>query len=218
MESQSSSIDSSDRALQVSSGNLGDSLPEDNAILKRTNPASQESLDRAVDVENPAVGASLQLRQRKPQRRINELHNSYRTPKIARHGLPIFTKFELQSERYVNYRNNQNKPVKRGKVQVWTDELEEAFQDGMLRSCSSSYGHPNVLPALRYITNKGRKRQPCNGREMGVNELISEFIFQRTGIRRDRKKVSSHIQVLKAFMNNNDACECCVGLYGETNN
>jgi hypothetical protein len=220
MEIQPSSIGSSDRALQASSGNLGDSLQTDNAIPKRTTPASRETLNQAVDVENPAVDASFQFKHRKAQHRIKKLQNSCGTPKIARNGLPIFTKVELQSERYVNYRKNQNKNnVKRGKgEQVWTDELEEAFQDGMHRPCSSSHGNPsNVLSALRYITNKGRIRQPCNGREMGGNELISEFIFQRTGIRRDRKKVSSHLQVLKALMRDNDACKFCVGFYEKTN-
>ncbi|KAG0069741.1 hypothetical protein BGZ89_002234 [Linnemannia elongata] len=48
-----------------------------------------------------------------------------------------------------------------------------------------------VLPKL------GRRKVLVNGKPCGRNELIADFIYQETGKVRDRKQVSSHIQVLK---------------------
>ena len=66
-----------------------------------------------------------------------------------------------------------------------------------------------ILLALRAIPVLGRKQLqiPAYGEKFwGRNELISHFIEARTGIVRDRKKVSSHIQVLKKFLVQNGTC------------
>lgn len=54
--------------------------------------------------------------------------------------------------------------------------------------------------------NQGRKKTFENGRQWGGNERISELIRQRTGKIRCRKQVSSHLQVLKGFLRDNDEC------------
>ncbi|KAI9279562.1 TEA/ATTS domain family-domain-containing protein [Sporodiniella umbellata] len=64
--------------------------------------------------------------------------------------------------------------------QVWPLDVEEAFTE-----------------ALETIPKLGRRKILVNGKPCGRNELISDFIYQKTGKVRTRKQVSSHIQVLK---------------------
>ncbi|EGF98677.1 uncharacterized protein MELLADRAFT_69158 [Melampsora larici-populina 98AG31] len=55
--------------------------------------------------------------------------------------------------------------------------------------------------AIRTIPRLGRAKllalTPEGKRPFGRNELIADYIYRRTGIERDRKQVSSHIQVIK---------------------
>ncbi|KAF9122854.1 hypothetical protein BGW39_009463 [Mortierella sp. 14UC] len=53
------------------------------------------------------------------------------------------------------------------------------------------------MKALEVLPKLGRRKVLVNGKPCGRNELIADFIYQETGKVRDRKQVSSHIQVLK---------------------
>ncbi|RCH82149.1 hypothetical protein CU098_001912, partial [Rhizopus stolonifer] len=64
--------------------------------------------------------------------------------------------------------------------QVWPPDVEAAF-----------------IEALETIPKLGRRKILVNGKPCGRNELISDFIYRKTGKVRTRKQVSSHIQVLK---------------------
>ncbi|KAI8996898.1 TEA/ATTS domain family-domain-containing protein [Pilobolus umbonatus] len=64
--------------------------------------------------------------------------------------------------------------------QVWPTDVESAF-----------------IEALESIPKLGRRKILVNGKPCGRNELISDFIYRKTGKIRTRKQVSSHIQVLK---------------------
>lgn len=74
--------------------------------------------------------------------------------------------------------------------------------------------HVDFTPALRAIPNPGRKKTPCDPRICGKaegplygrNEHIGHFIARQTGVRRSRKQISSHIQVLKSFQKGNAEC------------
>ncbi|KAI4264413.1 MAG: hypothetical protein L6R42_000471 [Xanthoria sp. 1 TBL-2021] len=101
---------------------------------------------------------------------------------------------ELESDRYLAYRAKQRQKAKDrpDENNVWPDFLENAFQ-----------------LALRVVPPVGRKKENviCEDRAKlcGRNELISHKIEFWTGVYRSRKQVSSHIQVLKNFMLDNDA-------------
>ncbi|KAI9307093.1 TEA/ATTS domain family-domain-containing protein [Cunninghamella echinulata] len=64
--------------------------------------------------------------------------------------------------------------------QVWPPDVESAF-----------------IQALETIPKLGRRKILVNGKPCGRNELISDYIYRKTGKLRTRKQVSSHIQVLK---------------------
>lgn len=72
----------------------------------------------------------------------------------------------------------------------------------------------DFTPALRAIPNLGRKKTPCDPRICGKvegplygrNEHIGHFIARQTGVRRNRKQISSHIQVLKSYQKGNAEC------------
>ncbi|KAG9188220.1 hypothetical protein G6011_02143 [Alternaria panax] len=64
---------------------------------------------------------------------------------------------------------------------VWPDFIEYAFWTALVR-----------WPPM------GRKKYMLEGTQRGRNELIKDSIYRDTGIRRDRKQISSHLQVLKS--------------------
>ncbi|KAI9233435.1 MAG: TEA/ATTS domain family-domain-containing protein [Podila humilis] len=63
---------------------------------------------------------------------------------------------------------------------VWPQNVEEAFME-----------------ALAKIPKLGRRKIVVDGKPSGRNELVAAYIFNKTGKKRTRKQVSSHIQVLK---------------------
>ncbi|MCP8717633.1 MAG: hypothetical protein M5E90_09430, partial [Asgard group archaeon] len=63
---------------------------------------------------------------------------------------------------------------------IWSDDVEQAFEE-----------------VLRLIPKNGLNKIKIAGRSCGRNELISDYIFTKTGKYRTRKQVSSHIQVIK---------------------
>ncbi|RMZ73760.1 Regulatory abaA [Pyrenophora seminiperda CCB06] len=78
------------------------------------------------------------------------------------------------------------KPDKKDNT-VWPDFLEHAFW-----RATNDMG-----VALVRWPPMGRKKHMLEGKLRGRNELIQNSISRDTGIRRDRKRVSSHLQVLK---------------------
>lgn len=63
---------------------------------------------------------------------------------------------------------------------IWPDDLEKAFEE-----------------VLGIIPKNGLNKIKISGRACGRNELISDYIYTKTGRMRTRKQVSSHIQVIK---------------------
>ena len=197
-----SSIESSDRALKARSANMGETLQTSGGVAKRSHSLLQQKLLQTVDGDSSVAHRSSQPSQRKKHK--------IQSWRITSSEISTY-RCELNSPRYVEYREKQNKHKNaKGESQVWPDLVEEAFHDGMfeLLFLVSQTTLINELSALRHIKkNTGRKKRLYNGKDMGTNQLISEFIFQRTGVYRDRKKVSSHLQVLKPFLKENLECK-----------
>ncbi|KAF9940663.1 hypothetical protein BGZ67_007158 [Mortierella alpina] len=77
-------------------------------------------------------------------------------------------------------RSIKEKAPKGDREEVWPPDVEKAFMKAL-----------EVLPKL------GRRKVVVNGKPCGRNELIADYIYTHTKKVRDRKQVSSHIQVLK---------------------
>ncbi|CAD6442009.1 4b30084b-64f8-4c6b-bf99-dc1b2099316e [Sclerotinia trifoliorum] len=130
----------------------------------------------------PPVGNTLELRKRhNRQQRFNR--HSNRNPIV-------------DSPQYQAYRARANRDGNNSSDSKWPEVLENAFLDALL--------------AIPYM---GRRKFSFKGKPHGRNELIREYIWiaykntlapgQRPDptMMRNRKQVSSHIQVLKGFLN-----------------
>ncbi|KAK2625696.1 hypothetical protein QTJ16_005008 [Diplocarpon rosae] len=106
----------------------------------------------------------------------------------------------VESSQYQAYRERQERAGGNGEDSKWPQELELAFLDALMK-----------IPAM------GRRKFSYHGKPHGRNELIKEYIWiayleslppgarPDESMRRTRKQVSSHIQVLKAFLKDHPA-------------
>ncbi|KAG0000733.1 hypothetical protein BGZ79_005550 [Entomortierella chlamydospora] len=125
-----------------------------------------------------------------PPRMYTTERQSYQQPSSRRSNIPQGnagiqdTNTSLfdgqQSASNAKRRVTKEKLPKGDREEVWPPDVESAFMKAL-----------EVLPKL------GRRKVLVNGKPCGRNELIADFIFQETQKVRDRKQVSSHIQVLK---------------------
>ncbi|KAI7086025.1 hypothetical protein KC356_g5369 [Hortaea werneckii] len=102
--------------------------------------------------------------------------------RITRQAKHLWQRFQA-SPAYKKYRGRQHKDDKGNTEQKWPDHLEEAF-----------------FRALVMYPPMGRRKKMHKQKQRGRNELIADHIEELTGEGRTRKQVSSHIQVLKPFV------------------
>ncbi|KAI1621076.1 TEA/ATTS domain family-domain-containing protein [Exophiala viscosa] len=89
----------------------------------------------------------------------------------------------LSHPKYDEYRRRPRQDIGKDGKPIWPQPIEDAFQD-----------------ALVAIKPMGRKKWSEGGRLHGRNMLIARYIYEKTGVWRERKQVSSHIQVLDRFL------------------
>ncbi|KAK3710686.1 hypothetical protein LTR37_010105 [Vermiconidia calcicola] len=190
----------------------GDGLHHTSKVLQEHSGNRQNDLDFSNDYEQQNYPASLlnenafprhhqpQQQQAAPQHlyhpqpqhrhhwKYSYVRGGYRYPSAEDEARIHFDSERLyrrfrQSDQYIKYRNRQSKDDKGNGDQKWPDTLEKAFFTALVR-----------YPPM------GRRKQLHKDKQRGRNELIADHIKELTGVDRSRKQVSSHIQVLKPFV------------------
>ncbi|EMF14604.1 TEA-domain-containing protein, partial [Sphaerulina musiva SO2202] len=111
---------------------------------------------------------------------LGHRHGQRDPEQIRREAKYLLERFKA-SEAWSKYRDRQAK--KPSSDHVWPEELEWAFFEALV-----------TWPPMR------RRQIQYKEKRRGRNELIADYIQEHTGERRDRKQVSSHIQVIKPFV------------------
>ncbi|KAH7080049.1 TEA/ATTS domain family-domain-containing protein [Paraphoma chrysanthemicola] len=143
-----------------------------------------EKSEKQVEYELKRLDLMLQ-RSDKYQKYREKQPNLTRTEVLAKEARELAEQQAKEAER-VARGEPKKKPGRDEKDKtVWPEFLEHAFWRALVR-----------WPPM------GRKKHMLDGALRGRNELIQDSIRRDTGIIRDRKQVSSHLQVLKQHLAN----------------
>lgn len=200
----------SDRALQNTSGNVqsysdtlahGDAVGRDNHLqqlaFKYPHAPPAPHHVAAPNLHQQAVAARLHAR------KLRRLHS------VGPNAAPRRGRSYLKSQKYLEYRARPRRDTGKDGEPVWSDELEDAFQQGKSLKCYFVMDGRMLISFIALEANPpmGRRKWSERGKSYGRNELIAEYIYKLTGKRRTRKQVSSHLQVLDSFLKGDPDCK-----------
>jgi hypothetical protein len=121
----------------------------------------------------------------------------------------------LVHPKYIDYRSRPRQDIGKDGKPIWPDHIEAAFQDGELLPVLVMRQLTTYTLALVHIKPMGRKKCSQRGKPYGRNMLITEWIYRATGHIRERKQVSSHIQVLNRLLEGIPECMASLTGVGE---
>ncbi|KAH8728376.1 TEA/ATTS domain family-domain-containing protein [Phaeosphaeriaceae sp. PMI808] len=139
-----------------------------------------------------------------------------RSPKQVGIELKRLQRLVQRSEKYQKYRDKQPNMSPEEVIAKDAKELAEKKaieaaggilgRTGKIKRYGQNFlkKHSGEVTLVRWPP-MGRKKQLFEGALRGRNELIQDSIRKDTGIIRDRKQVSSHLQVLKQHLHNQHA-------------
>ncbi|KIX07368.1 uncharacterized protein Z518_02021 [Rhinocladiella mackenziei CBS 650.93] len=171
---------------------------EDSKLLPGLNPlsASSDNIQSLHNVSKDGVesqyplpsgdshsGTTLQVPVPSMQLGSNDVDQSHQYKTSQHRPLVDLNRPYLQHPKYLDYLARQRHDIGADGKPIWPTEIENAFQN-----------------ALVHIKPLGRKKRSQRGKLYGRNMLIAEWIFRETGAVRDRKQVSSHLQVLSRML------------------
>ncbi|KAK5047583.1 hypothetical protein LTR84_006680 [Exophiala bonariae] len=176
--------------LAESSGNLQSlATASRNRQTKRQSP----TIERREGIENQAPCSKQESQFPIPERTLGSNDSSnlaIKGERIIEHPVPCRPtalydpkRPFLHNPKYLEYMGRQRQEFGKDGKPVWSDEIETAFQDALV-----------AIPWM------GKKKYSQRTTLFGRNMLIAEYILQATGEVRERKQVSSHIQVLDRFL------------------
>ncbi|KAF2661889.1 hypothetical protein K491DRAFT_710317 [Lophiostoma macrostomum CBS 122681] len=164
------------RVLQERSGNRRHGYPDYSLLWKRSDSPTENLYPHNTLPNSSYFTANI----------ASQIHSDRSEEQIDQETKWLWNLLQ-RCEKYIKYRDRQPQTAKEKKdaekQPTWPDKLEYAFVRGLVR----------YLPM-------GRRKLMLDGQPRGRNELVSDSILKETGVKRDRKQVSSHIQVLKNIL------------------
>lgn len=195
--------------LQSPFASPGAASPTANACaLPTTRSAARKALSRAVSTStcgpaSPATSESGTGHQ-------NDEALSQDRPTVKRRKTAPELSNQTSAPAIEVDRVGEEQRTKSGSADVWVGDVEDAFMEGMHFVTFEPRPHQadnSAMEAIRLIPRLGRRKVLVNGKSCGRNELIADYVCQKTGQARTRKQVSSHIQVFKLYHRGNPESE-----------
>ncbi|KAF2401769.1 TEA-domain-containing protein [Trichodelitschia bisporula] len=161
------------RVLQERSGNRQDELAHSEHHIREMKQSSHSSENEITSHTRRSTNP-FSLRHRSEADILEETNRLYNAC--------------MEVPEFREYRQGQQCRQRGSKQQIWPDRVELAFMRAIV-----------IYPPI----GKGKVLLPFDDKGLGRNELIADAIKKYCGVDRNRKQISSHLQVLKTKFKDN---------------